>query len=126
MANGVIARILQSPMHRLLSRSTALVRYHGRRTGRTVTTPVQYARHGSGIVVLVGHPEGKTWWRNFRQGHDLEVLIGGRWEPMRGRAVIGREEPETAARLLDVYATRFPGAARQEADTCVLISCTRR
>lgn len=75
VANAVVATVLRSPVHQLLSRSLDLIRYRGRRSGAELTTPTQYARSGNDIVILVGRPETKTWWRNFRTDHDVDVLV---------------------------------------------------
>jgi len=64
-ANACAATLLRSPFHRLLSGSTDLIRYRGRRTGREITMPTQYAECGPDIVILVGQPDTKTWWQNF-------------------------------------------------------------
>lgn len=110
--NAVVAALLRSPLHGMLSGSTAVVRYSAPRSGRLIDTPVQYARHGDGVVILVGRPEGKRWWRALRGEHELDVLVQGRWLPMRERAVLGAEEPGSVAPLLDAYLARFPKAAR--------------
>jgi hypothetical protein len=107
-ANAVVCAVLRSPLHRLLSGSTAVVSYTGRRTGRTISTPTQYARRGDDVIVLVGQHQTKTWWRNFRQDHDVDVLIGRLRMPMVGRAVMGSDEPEAVRPLLDAYRDRFP------------------
>ncbi len=95
-----------------MSGSTGLVRYAGRTTNRTITTPVQYAKHGDGLVILVAKPDTKAWWRNFRTAHAIDVLVQGSWRPMIGRVVDGRVQPELAVPLLDAYLLRFPKAAR--------------
>jgi hypothetical protein len=66
VGNAFVSTLLRSPFHRLLSGSTDLIRYRGRRTGREITMPTQYAEHGSDILILVGRPDTKTWWQNFR------------------------------------------------------------
>lgn len=111
-ANSVVSALLRSPFHRLLSGSTDLIRYTGRRSGREFTTPTQYARCGEEVIILVARPETKTWWRNFTTDRDIDVLMQGRCVPMTARAVVGADEPETIAPLLQAYLVRFPRAAR--------------
>ena len=108
-ANMLVSRLLQSPLHRLLSRSIDLVRYRGRRTGEQFTTPTQYAENDGELIILVGRPESKSWWRNFQQPRDIDVLVRGKWQPMVAEAIRGDLE---ANKLLDVYLARFPKAAR--------------
>jgi len=110
--NTAVSGLLRSPLHRVLSGSTDLIRYTGRRSGREVITPTQYALRGDDVIILVGRPETKTWWRNFTTDGDLDVLLRRRWMAMTARAVIGADDPETISPLLDAYLARFPRAAR--------------
>jgi hypothetical protein len=112
-SNRVVCRLLESPVHRLMSRSTDVIRYRGRRSGEMFTTPTQFAAYQDGLVILVGRPDTKSWWRNFRADRDIDVLIDGEWRAMTGRAVDGATEPDTIGPLLDAYLKRFPKAARR-------------
>ncbi len=110
MFNRLLSLLLRSPFHRLFSKSMDLVRFTGRRTGRMITTPTQYADRGEDLVILVGRPDRKAWWRNFESDHDVDVLRRGKWTKMTARAVVGRDEPATIEPLLATYGTRFPRA----------------
>lgn len=112
IGSSLVARVLRSPVHGLLSGSLDLVRYTGRTSGREITTPTMYARRGDDVVILVGRPETKTWWRNFASDRDVDVLLQGRWMAMTARAIVGAEEPDTIAPLLDAYLQRFPRVVR--------------
>ena len=114
--NACVSTLLRSPFHRLLSGSTDLIRYRGRRTGREITTPTQYAECGSDVVILVGRPDTKTWWQNFRIERDLNLLIRGRWSAMTARAIVGADDATEIGPLLDAYLTRFPRAKRTLGD----------
>ena len=61
IGNSFVSVLLASPLHRVLSGSTGVVRYAGRVTNRTITTLVQYAKHGDGLVILVANPAAKKW-----------------------------------------------------------------
>ncbi len=111
-ANAVVATMLQSPLRGLLAGSTDLLRYTGRRSGRTITMPTQYARDGDALIILVGRWATKTWWRNFQTEQPVEVLVRGVWMPMTARAIIGSKDPSTLGPLLDRYLERFPRAAK--------------
>jgi hypothetical protein len=116
IGNTFVSALLRSPVHGLLSGSVDLVRYRGRRSGREITTPTQYAEDGNDVLILAGRPETKSWWRNFRDDHDVDVLVRGTWRSMIGRALLGARDPETVAPLLDIYLARFPKAARTLGD----------
>jgi hypothetical protein len=82
--NPLILRVLQSPLHPLLSWYVAVVRFEGKRSGRSYDVPFAYQRLGVG-------PEARTiecvtnrrsiWWRNLRGGSQASLLYKGRWLP---------------------------------------------
>ena len=73
--NPVVRWLLRSPLHRLLSGSTILLTYTGRRSGRRYATPVGYRRDGATLLAIGA---GKhTWWRNLRGGASVTVRVGG-------------------------------------------------
>lgn len=130
IANRSVQLLLGSPAHWILSGSTALIRYTGRRSQTTFTTPTQYARCGNAIVIAVADAERKTWWRNFRDDHDVDVLIAGTWTPMIGRTVDPTRHPHEFAALMRVYLARFPRAAPHldvsSSTPCTLVWCRPR
>lgn len=85
-ANSVVAWLLRSRLHPLLSWGLMLVTVTGRRTGRVYTIPVGYLRDGDALVVLVSWPSRKQWWRNYRERRPIEVGLRGR--TIGGRAVV--------------------------------------
>lgn len=129
-----MAGLLQSPLHKVLSKSTDLVRYKGRRSGREFITPTQYVKRGEDVIILVGRPEAKTWWRNFTTEHGVDVLVARQWLPMTALAIVGSESPDAVKPLLDAYLERFPKAARMlgvdgqnsEAPQVVVVLCRPR
>src|SRR5437660_12409337 len=66
--NPVVAALLRSPLHPLVSGRLALITVTGRRSGREHTFPVGYRREGEIVTVPVMWPERKLWWRNLRHG----------------------------------------------------------
>jgi deazaflavin-dependent oxidoreductase (nitroreductase family) len=80
--------------------------FSGRRTGRTLRLPVQYARDGNQVAVYVGRSAGKRWWRNFTDPHPVRVRAGGRTFAGTGRlAFPGDPDRMTAERI---YRQRHP------------------
>lgn len=108
VVNRIVETILGSPAHPMLSRSIVLIRYTGRRTGDEHTLPVQYADTHHGLVVVVGRSETKSWWRNFTELGQAQVLLRGTWTPMTAHALRGADDPEAVTPLLRAYAQRFP------------------
>lgn len=126
LVNAFVALVLRSSAHWVLSGAVDVIRFKGARSGRLIMTPTQYARSPDGFVILVGQAERKQWWRNFREPRPAELLIQRRWLPVEARAVIGRDDPATAASSLAHYRRRFPRALQSEADldAVVLVVCT--
>src|SRR5215468_7391559 len=82
--NPVIAAVLRSRAHWLLSRALTLITVTGRRNGRCYTIPVGYLEIPDAVIVLVNDAPTKTWWRNYLDGGPVEVLLRGVWR--RGEA----------------------------------------
>ena len=76
-ANPVVRAVLSSPLHPLLSRELALITIIGRRSGRRYTLPVGYRQDGDRVLINVGWPERKRWWRNLRHAGQVEMRIQG-------------------------------------------------
>jgi len=66
------------------------IRYVGRRSGKTIQTPVGYQRSGDGIVINVMSPDNKTWWRNFLGDGGPITLVGLDGADREGHAVAHR------------------------------------
>lgn len=112
LSNTIVEKVLQSPAHRVLSGSTLLVRYTGVRSGNQYTLPVRYADAHHGLVVMVDKPETKTWWRNFVEMGQVQVMFKGRWTPMTAHALRGTADPEAVTPLLRSYALRFANVVK--------------
>lgn len=82
-----MVRLLGSPAAALLDRSLVVLRYRSS-DGRTVVLPVRTAGDGHRLVVPVGAPVTKRWWRHFRDPAPVEVWTGRGWWP--GTAAVTR------------------------------------
>jgi|RhiMethySRZTD1v2_1073278.scaffolds.fasta_scaffold05786_13 hypothetical protein len=108
LSNTVVAAILRSPLHPMLSGKVQLIRYRGIRTGDSHVTPTQYAELADGtVMVLVGRPDTKTWWRNFRQPHPVDLLIRGTWHHGTGHARRRHDDPATVDAALDAFGAKY-------------------
>jgi hypothetical protein len=90
--NAPVAAVANSPLlGRLVNRNIALLTYSGRRSGRTFSIPVAYRLAGEEVVIGVGMPEAKTWWRNFLgDGGPLTLQLDQ--TDHAGHAVASRDE----------------------------------
>jgi len=100
--NPILAWILRSPLHSLLSGNTLLITYQGRKSGKTYTAPVNYVRDGDALwVVSFRH---RTWWRNLR---DSEVTVRIQGKDLSGVAKAITDHQEVADSLM-VYLRKVP------------------
>jgi deazaflavin-dependent oxidoreductase (nitroreductase family) len=119
LSNMFMIRLLCSPLHRLASGSLLLITYHGRVSRRRFTIPVLYADHDGTLIIFVGHAEQKRWWRNVRDGAEVEVRLRGR--RLAGQAeVVG--DRATAATYLDRYPRARPAVEAAESPIFVRIT----
>ncbi|OBI27176.1 hypothetical protein A5709_05850 [Mycobacterium sp. E1386] len=87
--NGMIDAPVVGP---LVRRGLIKIRYVGRRSGKTIQTPVGYRRSGDGIVINVMSPDSKTWWRNFLGEGGPITLLNFDGADRTGHAIAGRDE----------------------------------
>ncbi len=74
-ANRFVTSMLRSPLHVFMS-GILLITVAGRKTGRAISTPVNYVRDGE--TLLVTSKTDRTWWKNVRGGAKVTLLIGGK------------------------------------------------
>ena len=89
-ANPLIALLLRSPLHPLVSRRLTLITVTGRRSGRTFRFPVGYEQDGETVTIEVGWPKRKRWWRNLREGGRVRLWLRG--EEREGEAIARGDE----------------------------------
>jgi deazaflavin-dependent oxidoreductase (nitroreductase family) len=104
--NDFVALMLRSPLHRLMG-PTVLITVTGRKSGRPITTPVNYVAEGSTLWILTSR--SRKWWRNIGADSCVRVLRNGREQS--GLAALVSDGPAVAARLAD-YVRRMPSSAR--------------
>ena len=79
--NPVMAALLQSPLHGIASANICILTYRGRRSGRTISTPLSFMREGTLVRLLSTH--NTRWWKNFlfeeeHEAGDVEIEIARR------------------------------------------------
>jgi F420H(2)-dependent quinone reductase len=101
VADRLVLAMLSTATGRRLLPGLSALRFTGRRSGQPVVLPVARAAAGTDVMVLVGRSAAKRWWRNFRGGHPVEVLVDGRWRHAVGETVTA--ERLEYPRLLAAY-----------------------
>ena len=107
--NPLVKRLLDSRLAGPMGRQLLLLRYRGRKSGRTFTTPVGYVRDGERIVIVTS--PAYRWWPNFVGGARADLRLPEGWR----RATVEVVAPD-APRYDEVVALqvarRGPGMLR--------------
>jgi NADPH:quinone reductase-like Zn-dependent oxidoreductase len=110
--NPLVAGVLRSPIHPLLSDSLLLLTVRGRNTGRYHTLPVQYARAGETLYIVPGDHEHKRWWRNLVTPAPVRIRLQGRDATGTAQVFLASQNPELVVEAMRAYLPRFPRSAR--------------
>ncbi len=94
----VMSWLLRSPFHIFMG-GMLLITVTGRKSGRAITTPVNYVRAGD--TLLITSKTDRTWWRNVRGGAPVILLLNGR--AYRGEANTIEQLPEREQELLHFF-----------------------
>ncbi len=93
IVNNLFSGMIDAPVvGPLVRRGLIKIRYVGRRSGKTIQTPVGYRRSGDGIVINVMSPDSKAWWRNFLGEGGPITLLNFDGADRTGHAIASRDE----------------------------------
>ena len=93
IVNKLFVALIDAPVvGSVVRRGLINIRYVGRRSGKTIQTPVGYRRSGDGIVINVMAPDSKSWWRNFLGEGGPITLLNFDGVDRTGHAVATRDE----------------------------------
>lgn len=105
-ANDFVRLALESPLHIFLG-NLMLITVIGRRTGRPITTPVNYYRDGNALWIL--SKRSRQWWRNIRSSAAVRLHLHGREIPATAELVL---DEKSVAAGVGAYVRHLPGSAR--------------
>jgi hypothetical protein len=72
--NPAIVRLLQSPLHALASRRLLVLRYRGKRSGKTFAIPLAYVTH-EGLAYCV--TRNALWWKSAVSAPSVTIWLRG-------------------------------------------------
>jgi hypothetical protein len=99
--NRLVAVLLRSKLHPLVSRHLTLISVTGRRTGAQHTFPVGYQETNEALTIPVMWPQRKLWWRNLRDGATVRLRLRGADRTGQARARVDARGGVTVDVLLD-------------------------
>ena len=91
---------------RMLGVDILVMRTTGRRSGQSRESPAFYITHRDGFVVCPSNAASRAtpaWWLNLQADPDAEVLVRGKWSPVRARRASDQESAELWPRFVDAY-----------------------
>jgi deazaflavin-dependent oxidoreductase (nitroreductase family) len=102
IVNRGMKLVLRSPLHAMISKTTLLITFTGRKSGKTYTTPVSYSQHNDRVYIFT-HAD---WWKNLRSGTPVTVRIRGR--EFQGLAEPIAEDKQAVAAGLMAHLRKVP------------------
>jgi deazaflavin-dependent oxidoreductase (nitroreductase family) len=105
--NPILKWLLQSPIHGILSGSTMLITVTGRKSGKAISTPVNYVDMGEELMTVSFRQ--RKWWRNLRGGAPVTLRLRGRNVKANSTAI---EDGEGVAAQLGAYFKKVPQYAK--------------
>lgn len=96
LVNPLMKALLRSPLHGLVSDALLLIRFTGRESGRTYTTPVGYEELEDTLYIT--SQTDRLWWKNLRGGAEVEVRLRG--ERRAGQAEVIEDNEAVADYVL--------------------------
>ena len=92
IVNKAFVGLMNAPgIGRLIGRGLVVIRYTGRRSGKTFETPVGYRRAGNTVTINIVGPDAKNWWRNFLGEGGPITLVNFDGQDRNGHAVAERD-----------------------------------
>jgi len=104
--NGFVKFFLRTPLYVFMG-DTMLLTVTGRKTGKKYTTPVGFYRDGNTLWILSSRD--RTWWRNVRDGAEVDMRIRGK--DVGGFAEAILDEESVTAQVIK-YVHHIPIAAK--------------
>lgn len=104
--NPLVRRLLDSRFAGPMAKNLLLLRYRGRKSGRTITTPVGYVRDGDRVVMVTS--PSYSWWPNFVGGAEAKLRLPEGWRTGRAEVVMP-DDPRYAEVVAIQVSKRGPG-----------------
>jgi hypothetical protein len=105
--NNITEWLLKSPLHGMLSGNTMIVYFKGRKSGKAYHVPVSYLQVNDTLLTVSS--KERTWWRNFRGGAAVTILLKGKMVQALTQAV---EDDQGVAEGLKEFIRESPQMAR--------------
>jgi deazaflavin-dependent oxidoreductase (nitroreductase family) len=78
----------------------------GRKSGRKITTPLQYVTDGDNVVLIAsnaGHDNHPQWWLNLKKNPEAEIQVKRETRRMKAEEAQGAERERLWGRAVEQY-----------------------
>jgi hypothetical protein len=110
--NPIVKTLLKSPFHGLMSDNTLLLEFVGRKSGRSLSTPISYHIHDGAAHCMTSREF--AWWRNLTSIKPVTITI--KRQAIQCTPVVETTDVELITRELDAFLRAVP---RDAAHACV-------
>lgn len=107
-ANIFVRLLLRSPFHGVMSGSTLLLTYTGRKSGKRYTIPVSYLRTGDVVTVLSFRT--RVWWKQLQA--DRSVIVEIQRRRFAGAATVITNDQDAIVEALRAHLAAHPSLAK--------------
>jgi deazaflavin-dependent oxidoreductase (nitroreductase family) len=90
--------MLRSPLSVFMN-GLLLITVTGRKTGRLISTPVNYVKDGN--TLLITSKVDRTWWKNLRGGAPVTLRLNGK--TYQAAAIVIEDRPTVERELLHFF-----------------------
>jgi len=104
--NDFVKFFLRTPLYVFMG-NTMLITVTGCKTGKKYTTPVGFYQDGNNLWIISSRE--RTWWRNVRDGAEVDLRIRGK--DLNGFAEAILDEEDVAVQVIE-YIRHIPMAAK--------------
>ena len=105
--NPLMRMTLHSPAHVFFSDNVLIIKYQGRRSGKSYEIPVRYIEKDGVVKCFTDKRAG--WWPNLKDNSNVILRIGGRDARYETKVYVNDQE-FLKAEITD-YLNNFPGDA---------------
>lgn len=105
--NDFIKIILLSPLYGIFGGNLMLITVTGRKSGRAITTPVNYYRDANTLWVISNRD--RKWWRNVCGGAEVTLRLQGRNVQAHAESIT---DERVIASQIGEYVRHLPMSAR--------------
>lgn len=104
--NSIMKFLLRTPFAGPLGSQLVLLSFTGRKSGKTFTIPLGFAKRENTVVLFTDH----TWYKNLIDNPSVTLRLQGK--ELKGRAEIVHDDKELIAKELEAFVKERPNAAR--------------